>query len=222
MDKNIALVIACEAFRGELDYFKDSIDVEVLWVQHSLHNTPDQLKLELMKKIEEAEKKLKPGSTVLLMFGNCGGALNSLKSRTLALIYPDVADCIPIILGSMDRYKKLQKEKPGTFYLNKAWIDSGEDPLGSSKKYINMYGEEKGWKVTKRMYKNYTHFTLIDNGCYDLEKYRQYTMAACEKFGKAYSEEKGDLSFVEAILNRQCPMVSIPPCNSETTVAPTY
>ncbi|ADG83773.1 hypothetical protein [Thermincola potens] len=38
---------------------------------------------------------------------------------------------------------------------------------------------------------------------------------ACEAF-------RGDLSFVEAILNRQCPMVSIPPCNSETTVAPTY
>lgn len=209
MDKDIKLIIACEAFKGELEAFKDSITVDILWIEQALHNLPDTLHEKVLEKIQDAETYLNPGDMVLLFLGNCGGALKGISSQTLTLIYPNVDDCIPVILGSMERYKAIQAERIGTFYLNKNWIDAGEDPLNSSKKYIEMYGEKKGWKVSKLMYKNYTHFTLIDNGCYELDKYRLHVHEACEKYGKIYSEEKGDLKFVEAILNRQCNMVTV-------------
>ncbi|TGE32967.1 DUF1638 domain-containing protein [Desulfosporosinus sp. Sb-LF] len=211
MDKQIKLIIACEAFKGELEVFKETITVDILWIEQALHNVPDKLHLKVQEKIQEAETYLNPGDIVLLFLGNCGGSLKGISSETLTLIYPNVDDCIPVILGSMERFKAIQAEKVGTFYLNKNWIDAGEDPLSSSRKYIETYGEKKGWKVSKVMYKNYTHFTLIDNGCYTLDKYRMHVREACEKFEKIYSEEKGDLKFVEAILNRQCEMVTIPP-----------
>jgi len=211
VDKTIKLIIACEAFKGELEVFKDSITVKILWIEQALHNVPDKLHLNVIEKIEEAEKYLNLGDIVLLFLGNCGGALKGISSQTLTLVYPNVDDCIPVILGSMERFKAIQAERLGTFYLNKNWIDSGEDPLSSNRKYIETYGEKKGWKVSKLMYKNYTHFTLIDNGCYALDKYRIHVHEACEKFEKIYSEEKGDLKFIEAILNRQCEMVTILP-----------
>lgn len=211
MDETIKLIIACEAFKGELEVFKDSITVKILWIEQALHNVPDKLHLNVLEKIQEAEKYLNLGDIVLLFLGNCGGALKGISSQTLTLVYPNVDDCIPVILGSMERFKAIQAEKLGTFYLNKNWIDAGEDPLSSSRKYIETYGEKKGWKVSKLMYKNYTHFTLIDNGCYALDKYRIHVHEACEKFEKIYSEEKGDLKFIEAILNRQCEMVTILP-----------
>lgn len=211
MDKAINLIIACEAFKGELGFFKDSITVEILWIEQALHNVPDKLHLNILKKIEEAEEYLNPGDIILLFMGNCGGALKGISSQTLTLVYPNVDDCIPVILGSMEKFKAIQTEKPGTFYLNKNWIDAGEDPLSSSKKYIATYGEKKGWKVSKLMYKNYTHFTLVNNGCYAPNKYRIYVQGACKKFEKIYCEAQCDLKFIEAILNRECEMVTILP-----------
>ena len=211
MDESIKLIIACEAFRGELETFKELIKVDILWVEQAMHEVPDQLHLKIEEKIEEAENLLPPGDTVLLFFGNCGGALRGISSETLTLIYREVDDCILVILGSKEHFRRLQAERPGTFYLNKNWIDSGQDPLNSSRKYIRTYGEKKGWKISKLMYKNYHYFSLIDNGCCELEKYRAYTLETCEKFGKEYLEEKGDLKFIEAILNRLCEMVIVLP-----------
>ncbi len=211
MHQEFKLIIACEAFRGELEFLTKSSNTEILWVQHSLHNFPKQLNMKIKEKIEEAEKKLKSGETVLLFFGNCGGAVEGIQSKTLNLVYPDVDDCIPILLGSMERFRHLQKERPGTFYLNKAWIDSGQDPGGTSISYAETYGDVKGWKVSKKMYKHYTHFALIDNECYDLQNYRKHVMETCEKFEKNFIEEKADLSFFSAILNNQCRMRKIAP-----------
>ncbi|MBP1759936.1 MAG: hypothetical protein H6Q63_853 [Firmicutes bacterium] len=222
MDKSIKLIIACEAFKGELKAFKDSITVDILWIEQALHNVPDTLHLRVLERIQEAETSLNPGDIVLLFLGNCGGSLKGISSQTLTLIYPNVDDCIPVILGSVERFKAIQAERTGTFYLNKNWIDAGEDPLSSSMKYIETYGEKKGWKVSKLMYKNYTHFTLIDNGCYELEKYRLHVHKACEKYDKIYSEEKGDLKFVEAILNRQCEMVTVLPNSQNYESKQTY
>lgn len=212
MNKDIKIIIACEAFRGELEVFQDSIKVKILWIKQAMHDVPDKLHLTLEEKIKEAEKILHPGDIVLLFLGNCGGSLKGISSETLTLIYPDVDDCIPVILGSMERFKRIQAERPGTFYMNKNWIDAGQDPLSSSKKYIEMYGEKKGWKISQLMYRNYHCFSLIDNGCYELEKYRAHAQEACAKFAKEYVEEKGDLKFVEAILDRKCEMVTILPC----------
>lgn len=215
MDRSIKMIIACEAYRGELSAFAHEIKVPILWIEQALHNVPDQLHRIILEKIKEAESGLNPGDTVLLFLGNCGGALTGVYSKTLYLIYPDVADCIPVILGSLAKFNNLQAEMPGSFYLNKNWIDAGEDPLNSSRKYIEAYGEKKGWKVARLMYKNYTDFVLIDNGCYDLDSYRLHVHESCTRFGKAYREEKGDLKFIEAILNRECAMVEIAPDSRE-------
>lgn len=204
MDENIKLIIACEAFKDELNYFKEQITVEIIWIEHSLHDNPDKLNRQIKDKIRSAEKTLAPGNTVLLFFGNCGGALDNIQSDTLHLIYPDVHDCIPVLIGSIERYRQMHAARPGVFYLNKAWIDSGAGPLGCLRKYSEIYGPEKGWRATQKLYKGYTHFMLIDNCCCELQSYREHVQEACQLFGKEYIEEKGSMDFVSAILNNTC------------------
>lgn len=204
------LIIACEAFKDELAYFKDIIKVEICWIEHSLHDVPAELNMKIKEIVRKAEILLKPGSNVLLFFGNCGGALERIQSETLNLMYPDVHDCIPVILGSIEKYYRLHSERPGMFYLNKAWIDSGAGPLGCVRKYTGIYGEVKGWKAAKKLYRSYTHFMLIDNGCYEVEPYRNHVKEACKLFEKEYAEEKGSLDFVYAILTNKCGMKKIP------------
>ena len=210
MDEHINLIIACEAFKDELKYFQEVISAEIFWIEHSLHDNPNKLNMKIKEDIETAEKILQPGSTVLLFFGNCGGALEGLRSDTLNIIYPDVHDCIPIILGSLEKYHRLHAERPGIFYLNKAWIDSGAGPLGCVKKYSEIYGEVKGWRAAKKLYKGYTHFMLIDNCSCELQPYRKHVQEACQLFEKDYIEEKGSLDFIAAILNNKCTLRKIP------------
>ena len=209
-----SIIIACEVFKGELEYFKDSINAEIFWLEHSLHEVPAELNMKIKEKIMEAEETLAPGSKVLLFFGNCGGALEGIQSATLNIVYPDVHDCIPILLGSMERFYQLHSEKPGNFYLNRAWIDSGRGPMGTLNQYKERYGDEKGLRAAKKMYKNYSHFTLIDNGCFEVGPYRKHVQDACGNFEKAYSEEKGSLDLVNAILNNRFQMRLIPAGNS--------
>lgn len=211
------MIIACGVFRCELEYLSELIDEEIVWVDRSFHDYPEKLKQKLQELLLEAENRLPPGSTVLLFFGNCGGALEGLQSRTLNLMYPDVDDCIPVLLGSQSRFRELHKERPGTFYLNKSWIDSGQGPLGSARTYMKHYGEAKGWKVAKKMYTHYTHFTLIDSGCYETAPYKQHVMEACEKFEKEYSEEQSTLDFIKAILLNTCRMRKIPAGNQQSS-----
>jgi len=75
VDEGIKVIIACEAFKGELEVFRHSIRVKILWIEQALHNVPDKLHLKVLEKIQEAEKYLGPGDIVLLFLGNCGGAL---------------------------------------------------------------------------------------------------------------------------------------------------
>lgn len=215
MNRTIAMIIACEAFRNELACFKDIIDVDILWIEHSLHNVPLKLNQKIREKLAEAEQILPAGSTVLLFFGNCGGALENLQTEGLNLVHPDVQDCIPIIVGSVAGFSQMHKSRPGTFYLNKAWIDSGEDPLGMIRKYTEHYGAKKGVKVAQKMLANYTHFALIDNGCYELQVYREHVKKACAVFAKEYAEEKGSLDLVHEILTHKIPLKEIPGRMSE-------
>lgn len=204
------IIIACEAFKGELEKAADVLRDRVFWLEHSLHDDPAELNSRIRAQIKAAEELLEPGGTVLLFFGNCGGALEGIQSASLSIVYPDVHDCIPLLLGSMERFYQLHAEKPGNFFLNRAWIDAGNGPLGILRKYKERYGDEKGLRAAKKMFKNYTHFTLIDNGCYDPESYRNHVQEACHVFQKTYAEEKGSLDLVRDILADKFPMRLIP------------
>jgi len=81
VDEAIKIIIACEAFKGELEAFKDSITVEILWIEQALHDVPDKLHLKVMEKLQEAERYLHPGDIVLLFLGNCGGSLKGSRPK---------------------------------------------------------------------------------------------------------------------------------------------
>jgi len=211
MNNDIKLIIACEVFKNELESLKSEISVPIIWIEHSLHSVPNKLRRKIQEEINKAEKEMEPGSKVLLMFGNCGGALNELHTNMLHLIYPEVPDCTPILLGSMGKYTELQNHRPGTYYFNNSWIESGNNPLDKNREYALKYGEELAWELSNEIYKNYTHFTLINNGCYNIEKSREFVKESCRQFNKEYSEEMGSLEFIADILNNRCRMVHILP-----------
>jgi hypothetical protein len=52
-------------------------------------------------------------------------AVVGLRAAMSTLIVPRTDDCIALLLGSQENYKKHLKQEPGTYFLSKGWIESG-------------------------------------------------------------------------------------------------
>jgi N-methylhydantoinase A/oxoprolinase/acetone carboxylase beta subunit len=61
-----------------------------------------------------------------------------ISSKKYSLVVPRVQDCIAVLLGSNRRYKDHFKEKPGTYWFTRGWIETGFTP-GKKSRYKGVY-----------------------------------------------------------------------------------
>src|SRR5690348_11494835 len=112
-------IIACEVMKEELLAVQSAENLEYEFISMGLHTYPEKLRKELQKILDESVGY----SRVILAFGLCGGAAKNLKASNFILTIPRVHDCIPIFLGSKERFEKLRKEEKGTFYHTCGWVE---------------------------------------------------------------------------------------------------
>ena len=73
--------------------------IRVWWLRQGLHNTPDLLRTEVQKTIDEIEKENESleenlrFEVVVLGYGLCSNGVIGLRSRTLPLVVPRCDDC---------------------------------------------------------------------------------------------------------------------------------
>jgi hypothetical protein len=159
-------IIACEVMKEELLAVVPMADVEFQFISMGLHKYPDKLRAELQTLLDDSAGYPR----VVLAFGLCGGAARDLKPSGFTLTIPRVHDCIPLLLGSRERFDRLSKEEKGTFYYTRGWIDgmkkaNGDQSILSEYKRIKeKFGELKAISVIKRMYAAYTRILYIKTG----------------------------------------------------------
>lgn len=189
-------VIACATVIEEmLPLLPEDVPYEVL--DFGLHLRPENLKIALQEKIDEASQK---ADVLLLGYGLCSMAIVGLKATTAALVIPRVDDCIAIFLGSCEAYKAQAKKEPGTYYLTKGWIEVGDGPFEEHKKMAEKYGEEKARRMTQLMLKNYTRLGFINTGQYEIERYRTYAQDTAQDFGLRFEEIDGSPALVKKMI----------------------
>ena len=127
--------------------------VRTWWLRQGLHNTPDLLRTEVQRLIDEIEKENElmednmRFEAVILGYGLCSNGVIGLRSRSLPLIVPRCDDCVSLFLGSAERYRKLFREMPGTFWYSPGWIEqsfmpSTENYARRLAQYTELYGED--------------------------------------------------------------------------------
>jgi hypothetical protein len=162
-----------------------------------LHVNPDSLKHTLQKTIKENI----PGiDTIILGYGLCSQAVVGLKSDSCTLLIPRVDDCIALFLGSTETYKLQQKQNPGTYYLTKGWMKSGDTPFDEFDALINKYGAEKAKLIMNKILKNYTRLAFINTGSSDLEQLHAQAREIAYRFDLHYEEIPGSDTLINKML----------------------
>jgi hypothetical protein len=200
-------VIACHVLWRELcHYAAQSENVFCFrFLEQGLHNTPDKLRSELQKMIDEEDGK---HDALLIGYGLCSNGIQGVVARTTPLVCVRAHDCITFLLGSKERYREYFDSHPGTYWYSPGWIEDSMMPsqdryAASLKTFIEIYGEENAeylMDASETWIKNYGMATYVDLDIGGSETYRRYTRECAEWLGWEADFPKGDPSLIQALL----------------------
>ena len=106
------LLIACKVLEPEIEFCMTQIqhEIDIVWMEQGLHNTPDKLRDELQAQLNAAADSY---DAALLGYGLCGNGILGL-SCPLPLVVPRLHDCISLLLGSRQRHEEYFQQDRGT------------------------------------------------------------------------------------------------------------
>ena len=179
------VVIACRVMEPELKQVlsEGEEDVEILYLDQSLHRTPTKLLGQLQEKIDQVART---ASRIVLGYGLCSNGVVGVAARQQGLLIPRCHDCIALFLGSPSSYQEVFREKPGTYYLTPGWVAEKKDPLWILEEYVPRYGRETAQLVIEEELKHYTHIALIDTGIEVMAPIRELAMENAAVLKKQY------------------------------------
>jgi hypothetical protein len=205
------VVIACEVLQDMLvNLLPDGLADEITFFDFAMHVTPRKM----VQTLQDAIDSIEQSSLVVLGYGLCGNGLNGIKAGKHTLLLPRVDDCIAMILGSREAYRKEFEKEPGTYYLSKGWLEANNrridqpeegvsDPLAAYELYVSQYGPETAKWLMDIQYQNYKRLALVAHDQSDLEECRpraQEVARYCQQWGMRYEEILGSDAYVRRLL----------------------
>jgi len=194
------VVIACQVLQNMLErLLPPDLADQVTFMDYGLHRLPNKMTPTLQEVIDAIETP----SLVVLGYGLCGNGLNGLRAGMHTLLVPRADDCIAILLGSREAYKREFDSVPGTYYLSKGWLESGSHPLKEHEECLEKYGREDADWIMDQQYQHYERLVLVTHTQADMEKYRpqaQKVAKYCERWGMRYEEILGSDSYVRRLV----------------------
>ena len=210
-------LISCEAFYRELcmAIAKSPHIFDIKFLPFGLHDTPDQLRIEIQKEIDASENG--KYDYIVLGYGLCSRGAADVIAGSVPIIIPRMHDCITAFLGSRKRYDMEFGGHPGTYYYTPGWIErkhEGMEELGEDthtrlykakyKEYVKKYGEENAeflMEQEKQWLVNYNRAAFINMGIGDIEAYREFTKKRASDNGWDYAEIEGDNALIDRLAN---------------------
>jgi hypothetical protein len=196
-ENNIPVVIlACQVFQHLIEKrLPPGLADSITYLDYGLHRIPRNLKAYLQEQIDSIEKP----SLVVLGYGLCGNGLDGVRAGKHILLIPRTDDCIAILLGSYQAYRREFDSLPGTYYLSKGWLESGSNPLREYQVYLERYGREQTEWLMDTQYKNYKRLAFVAHNQADLDAYRpqaEEVARFCQRWGMRYEEILGSEDYI--------------------------
>lgn len=210
-------LIGCMVMNREIGHLISESDnvVRAWWLRQGLHDTPDVLRSELQRTVDEIERENEKlprhlrFEAVVLAYGLCSNGVIGLRSRSIPLIIPRCDDCVSLFLGSAERYRKLFREMPGAYWYNNGWIEQAFTPSKENyarrrAEYVERYGEdnadflmecEGGWMD------KYQCCGFITCPLGDRPEYEDYARQAAKDFGWQFRKVEGSMEYLDALVN---------------------
>jgi hypothetical protein len=194
------LVLSCAVLRDLVEPQVDGARIERTYMDYGLHVRPGRMAPALQAELDALDEP----HTVLIGYGLCGTGLAGLEAGPHTLIIPRTHDCIAILLGSHASYVDAQRERPGTYYITRGWLESENHPLGQYRELLERYDEESADHVIDAMFCLYTRLCFVAATAEELEELRPRMREVAdfcrERWGMEYAERVGSSDLIERLL----------------------
>ncbi len=194
-NKKVAFIV-CDVIYDEVRK-KIPSNWKVLSLEKKLHERSDELRERLQKEIDEHQGY----GLIILGYALCGKGTDGLISENTYLVVSKCDDCIAMLLGSSEEYRRQHRLEPGTYYLTRGYIgDSDDFEVGGFSRIRDKY-DDRTWEwIRKQMLKNYKRLVFINTGNYDSACLRQKARKEAEKLGLGFEEIKGTNEYFQKML----------------------
>ena len=198
--KMLVHIIACRVLQDILEpLLPDDLAEKVTFEDYGLHRAPSRMTQALQDRIDAVEEP----SLIVLGYGLCGNGVQGLRSRHHVLLVPRADDCISLLLGSREAYRREFSAVPGTYYLSKGWLESGSHPLSEYEEYAEKFGPEEAAWIMDQQYQHYERVALVAHSRADVETYRpaaREVASFCERWDMRYEEILGSNEYVRRLV----------------------
>jgi hypothetical protein len=195
------VVIACQVLQDMFEALvPEDLDVKIQFMDYGLHQVPKKMTHVLQAELNQ----IKEPSLVVFGYGLCGNGLDGIEAGPHTLLIPRTDDCIALLLGSYEAYRREFQSVPGTYYLSKGWIECGSHPLKEHERLVDEYGEKEAEWLMDVQYKNYERLCLVAHNDADLKTYRpqaQEVARFCERWNFRYEEISGSDAYIRQLLS---------------------
>jgi len=190
------VILACRVFQDWLEHLLPlGMTEDITFFDYALHEHPKNLR----QTIQDAINNIAEPSLIVLGYGLCGNGLHEIQAGKHTLLIPRTDDCIAIILGSYQVYRREFDKEPATYYLSKGWLEGGSTPLQEHQKLVEKYGEKKADWLMDYQYKNYKRLALIVQNTQDLDAAKDVARY-CERWGLRYEEFIGTDTILQRLI----------------------
>jgi len=214
-------VIACKVFLREVSLLAAESDavLDISYLPQGLHNYPDVLRRRIQEAVDAAEQEApeplglseppEAFAGIVLVFGLCSRALCGVRSNTLPLVLPRAHDCIGILLGSRERYRREFAENPGTYWFSPGWVEQAAFPCGAGletmrRRYAARYGEDNAdflVETERESLKAYNRAALVSWPELDRRRYHDHARQIASEFDWRFEQIPGTKDLLKRVLN---------------------
>lgn len=212
--------ILCEVFTREMELAVSRsphcVDVEPITM--GLHDLGAGMRSQLQQKIDVNDDG--QYAAILLGYGLCGRGTEGLHAFSTPLVLPRAHDCIGVLMGSRQRYRRYFERHPGVYYRSPGWIEFQEpgkrlEPailsagrtLGerrSREELVGQYGEDNGnflYEQFTAYRRTYTGLTYISTGIGAEERSRAQARAEAEREQWQFEDAEGSIRLLQMMVD---------------------
>jgi len=210
------MLIACAVFEREcrecVEQSENSVDLKI--VDQGLHDVGAQ-KMSAALQAEIDAVDCEKYDAILLAYGLCNNGIQGLRSK-ITMVVPRAHDCITLLMGSRERYKKYFDNNPGTYYQSVGWVENAKSHFdnpssttadmgfGTYKDYVEQYGEDNANYLMEMMgdwLHNYSKLAYINTHVPGSAEYKEQEKATAKERGWEFEEIDGNINLLLRLVN---------------------
>jgi len=194
-------VVACDIMKRELDRALWGVPevTEVVYLQAALHVNPAKMKETIKKQIESIRGGV---DVIFLGYGFCQSLKGIEEEFDIPVIFPQMDDCISILLTPERRGEEIEKAA-GTWFMTPGWTEAGEDMVFKELHIERLKGLGiDPLEIAKELFTAYRRGLYIDTGVGDNEYFIARAERFCSFFDLALEQTVSSSTVLDETLQR--------------------